>query len=112
MSETYMNQANEKRKQEKIKRLQKYLALSKTHTEIEIAKILKINPRTVRDYAQQTGIKPKTNAFKNRTLSEWSDLFNKTFNDKLSITNIYRDNGKVFGDISSISTWQAENKKT
>lgn len=76
----------------------KYLTLTKNHTEKEIAEKLNLSERTIRRYAQQTGVKPKTNKFKNRTTNDWFNLFNKTFNPKLTVKNVNIDtNGKTTG---------------
>jgi len=93
---------NNKEKQAfKEKQIKKYLSLVKNHTENEIAELLNIKNRTVRKYAQQTNVKPKPNKYENKPLSDWFNLFNKTFSNELSVSNIVRDkNGKVFGDVT------------
>jgi hypothetical protein len=76
-----------------------YISLTKNHTESEISEIMHANPRTVRRYAQQTGVKPKSTKFANKTLSEWQQLFDETYNGELKIEGkLYRnDNGHIEG---------------
>lgn len=75
--------------------------LAPDHTEKEIAEKMSLNERTIRRYAQKTGVKPKTNKFRNRTINEWIDLFNETFKQTLTIENVSIDkHGKTHGFIT------------
>lgn len=62
---------------------QQYLQLASQHTEAELAEILHIGRRTVRRYAQNTGIKPKINKYRDRTPEEWAEAFKSEYGDEL-----------------------------
>lgn len=64
----------------------KYLSIAEDYTENELATILNVHPRTIRRYAKEFGVKPKTACYRNRTLAEWKDKFNKFYEGKLVLT--------------------------
>lgn len=62
-----------------------YLKYTKDFTEHELAEKLNVNPRTIRRYAQEFGIKPKPNKYRNISLDEWKSQFETHFKGKLII---------------------------
>lgn len=68
-----------------------YLALTPRHTEKEIAALLGVGTRTVRRYAQHTGVRPKIDKYRKKSNEEWVEEFNLTYRDSLSIGNVSRD---------------------
>lgn len=70
-----------------------YLILAQSHTEPEIAQILKLNPRTIRRYAIELGIRPQPTKFTNKPLTEWIQRFDSIYHGQITIkTDIHRDN--------------------
>lgn len=69
----------------------RYAQIAADHTEAELVDILGVHPRSIRRYAQHTGIRPKVTRYRNRSLEEWAELFEQTYRDRLTVSDLTRD---------------------
>lgn len=77
-----MNQQN------KTTKLLEYTKLAKTHTNQELAELLGVSARTIRQYALETGIKYKTNLIKRPTIEQWYAIAEKDLPKHIKLINI------------------------
>lgn len=90
----------------------RYMQIASNYTERELADILHVNPRTIRRYANETGIRPKPTKYTNRSLDNWRKQFNTIYQGQLELKeDLYRDeHGHIHGTCKCIrchTEWSA-----
>lgn len=78
---------------------QKYLDLCAQHTTSELAELIGVKPHSIRRYAREFGIRPKTSKGMNHSLEWWEERFAEEFEGEIKLDGpLYRNkSGHVCG---------------